>query len=188
MIVAMESGGFLSPDRTELDRLMDADTLSPGVYPEEKIVAGGYLGKLCGFALRAAAERGLFTEKTRDALLRAEEFTTPQMDAFASGAAEAGVFAEEGDALAAREIVRAVFARAAKHIALSLAAAADETLPRGGAMTVSADGSVFLKSAAFRKPFFSFMEEYCAGRKPDYVTMEHSTLIGTAIGALINAG
>ena len=59
MIVAMESGGFLSPDRTELDRLLDADTLSPGVYPEEKIVAGGYLGKLCSFALRAAAEKGL---------------------------------------------------------------------------------------------------------------------------------
>ena len=97
------------------------------------------------------------------------------------------VFAGERDAETAREIVRSVFARAAKHIALSLAATADETLPRGGAMTVSADGSVFLKSAAFRKPFFSFMEEYCAGRRLDYVTMEHSTLIGTAIGALVNA-
>ena len=53
-------------------------------------------------------------------------------------------------------------------------------------MTVSADGSVFLKSDAFRRPFFSYMEEFCAGRKVDYVTMEHSTLIGTAIGALIN--
>ena len=187
MIVAMESGGFLSPDRTELDRLLDADTLSPGVYPEEKIVAGGYLGKLCSFALRAAAEKGLFSNEARCALRRAEEFITPQMDAFAAGSIKMDVFSEEADAETAREIVRAVFARAAKHIALSLAATADETLPRGGAMTVSADGSVFLKSAAFRKPFFSFMEEYCAGRKLDYVTMEHSTLIGTAIGALINA-
>ena len=187
MIVAMESGGFLSPDRTELDRAMDADTLSPGVYPEEKIVAGGYLGKLCSFALRAAADSGLFSEGTRAALSRSEEFTTPQMDAFAAAALDLSVFAGERDAETAREIVRSVFARAAKHIALSLAATADETLPRGGAMTVSADGSVFLKSAAFRKPFFSFMEEYCAGRRLDYVTMEHSTLIGTAIGALVNA-
>ena len=186
MIVAMESGGFLSPDRTELDRRMDADTLSPGVYPEEKIVAGGYLGKICTFALREAATAGLFSEKTCDALMLAEEFITPRMDAFAVGAEESGVFFDEQDAQTGREIVRAVFARAAKHIALSLSATADETLPRSCAMTVSADGSVFLKSDAFRRPFFSYMEEFCAGRKVDYVTMEHSTLIGTAIGALIN--
>ena len=187
MIVAMESGGFLSPDRTELDRLMDADTLAPGIYPEEKIVAGGYLGKLSSFALRAAAEKGLFSDATRAALARAGEFDTPQMDAFGAGSAALDVFANEEDAQAAREIVCAVFARAAKHVALSLAATADETLPRDNALTVSADGSVFLKSACFRKPFFSYMEEFCAPRKIDYVTMEHSTLIGTAIGALINS-
>lgn len=187
MIVATESGGFLSPDRNELDRLMDADTLSPGVYPEEKIVAGGYLGKLCSFALRSAAEKGLFTDKTRDALFLAEEFMTPQMDAFAMGLPERNVFTEERDIQTAREIVRAVFARAAKHIALSLAATAEETLLRGNAVTISADGSVFLKSESFRRPFFSYMEEYCSDRKLDYVTMEHSTLIGTAIGALINS-
>ena len=171
MIVAMESGGFLSPDRTELDRRIDAEMLYPDNHPEEKIVAGDYLGKICTFC---------------DALMLAEEFITPRMDAFAVGAEESVVFFDEQDAQTGREIVRAVFARAAKHIALSLSATADETLPRGCAMTVSADGSVFLKSDAFRRPFFSYMEEFCAGRKVDYVTMEHSTLIGTAIGALIN--
>ena len=186
MIVALESGGFLSPDRTELDRLMDADTLSPGVYSEEKIVAGGYLGKLCTFALRAAASKNLFSDRTRAALSHTEEFTTPRMDAFAAGAEERDIFCGEEDAGKGREIVRAIFARAAKHIALSLSAAADETLRPGTAVTISADGSVFLKSEAFRRSFFSYMEEFCSDRIIDYVTMEHSTLIGTAIGAIIN--
>ncbi len=186
MIVAMESGGFLSPDRTELDRLMDADTLAPGVYPEEKIVAGAYLGKLCSFALREAARQSLFSARTCDALAGAEDYTTPEMDAFGNERIELGAFSDAADAATAQEIVRTVFARAAKHVALSVAATADATLQPGSSLTVSADGSVALRSELFRAPFFAYMEEFCAGRELNYVTMENSTLIGTAIGALIN--
>lgn len=184
MVVAVESGGFCPPDKNELDRRLDAATIAPGVYEEEKIVSGAYLGEICRLAFAAAADEGLFSPETAARLRAAGSISTPEMDAFGSGA-ESALFANQTDAQIGRQIVNAVFARSAKHIALSLASVMEYTLEAKQSVTVSADGSVFRKSKLFGNYLPGFMEQYAPGREIKFVTMEDSTIIGTAIGALI---
>jgi hexokinase len=185
MIVAMETGGFVSPDCSAVDLAMDRDTIAPGVYLEEKKVAGGYLGRICTYAFRKAAEEELLEEQTVERLLASEEFSTPAMDAFGMGTSVESVFRNWYDAAFCRQIARAVFARSAKHIALSLAAVMDRTVPRGKKVTISLDGSVFKKSALFQHYFYPYVMEYCHGWQMDFVSQEEATIIGTAIGAVL---
>ncbi len=185
MIIATETGGFVSPDTSSIDLAVDRDTIAPGVYLEEKKIAGGYLGKICTYAFREAACRGLFGEETVQRLERQVEYTTPEMDAFGSGNSNETAFSGEHDNGVARKIVRAVFARAAKHVALTLAAVLDYSLPRSSSVTVSADGSVFTKSILFREYFFPYMAEYCGDWKISFVTQDEATIIGAAVGAVV---
>lgn len=184
MIVDVESGGFCPPDKNEIDRLLDSATISPGVYEEEKIVSGAYLGEICALAFKAAARQGVFSAESAERVLLADNITTPDMDAFAAGGAYP-LFTSETDAENARKIVEAVFKRAAKHTALSLVSCADFALEAKQKAIVSADGSVFRKSALFRASLCEYVSEYAPVRKFEFITMDDSTLIGTAIGALI---
>lgn len=184
MIIAVESGGFQPPDRNATDRRLDEATIAPGVYLEEKIVSGAYLGQLCLLALSAAAEEGLFSPESITRISAVKALSTPEMDYFGSGG-ESALFADKADADRGREIVRAVFARAAKHIALSLAATMDYTLGDRTDITISADGSVLRKSRLFKKYLPEFMAQYTPGRNVEFLMIDDSTIIGTAIGALI---
>lgn len=184
MIVDVESGGFRPPDKNEIDRRLDSATISPGVYEEEKVVSGAYLGELCALAFQEAARQGVFSKESAERVMAADIVRTPDMDAFAAGEV-CSLFVSEMDAAKARKIVEAVFKRAAKHTALSLVSCADHSLEPGQGVVISADGSVFRKSALFREALCDYVSRYAQGRKFVFITMEDSTLIGTAIGALI---
>ena len=56
MIVDVESGGFIPPQRSEIDAALDAATAVPGVSMEEKLVSGAYLGERCRRAFRARCD------------------------------------------------------------------------------------------------------------------------------------
>lgn len=184
MVVAVESGGFVPPDRNAADRRLDESTIAPGVYLEEKVVSGAYLGPLCRLALAAAAEERLFSPESAERIAAVKTLTTPEMDAFGSGG-ESALFANETDAELGREIVRAVFARSAKHIALSLTACMDHTLGGRADVTISADGSVLRKSQLFKQYLPEYMAQYAPGRNVEFLMIDDSTIIGTAIGALM---
>lgn len=68
---------------------------------------------------------------------------------------------------------------------MSLVSCADFALEAKQKAIVSADGSVFRKSALFRASLCEYVSEYAPVRKFEFITMDDSTLIGTAIGALI---
>lgn len=187
MIVDIESGGFCPPERSAVDIALDHAAAAPGVYQEEKIVSGAYLGEICRLAMKEAAADGLFSQRTAENIRALNEFATPAADAFGAGAAENALFASPQDAALARELVRAVFSRAAKHIACTLTAILRfcEHAP-GQQVTVSADGSVFRQSALFRPALESYMARYASIYPVRFVEMDNSTIIGTAIGALMN--
>jgi len=186
MIVVIESGGFVPPQRGIIDLELDADTNAPGVYLEEKLVAGAYMGEICRRAFVKAAEQGIFSEKCAKAIAELKAFTTPDADAFGAGE-ELETFKEEEDKQAARMIVKAVFDRAAKHIACTLTAIMRfNGMEEGREVVVSADGSMFRKSRLFRPALENYVSEYAAGWTVKYIEIENSTIIGTAIGALIN--
>lgn len=185
MIVDVESGGFIPPERGELDLLLDSGTASPGSYLEEKLVSGAYLGELCRLALRKAAEQGLFP-RSAGGLLRLEILPTPQADSFGAGG-PLEPFADPGEAEDARQIVSAVFRRAAKHVACTLAAVIEFSgLEAGRPAAVAADGSVFSRSVLFRPALEAYAADCCPGRSLRFVEQENATLIGTAAaGAML---
>lgn len=185
MIVDVESGGFVPPERGKFDLELDRASSSPGVYLEEKMVSGAYLGELCLMAMQDAARGGMFSSEAAGAVLSMRRLDTPDADAFGSGG-HIDALTEGPDAEFAREIVRAVFERAAKHIACTLSAVA-KTAGTGadGIMTVSADGSMFRKSRLFRPALEKFAVRYVPAREIRYIEMDDSTIIGTAIGALM---
>lgn len=184
MIVDVESGGFIPPQRSEIDAALDAATAAPGVYMEEKLVSGAYLGEICRRAFRAAAEDGIFTEHGALAALGLERLPTPAADAFIDGAA-LECFEADADADAARQIAKAVFSRAAKHIACTLSAVMRFCGTDGGAITVSADGSVFRKSRYFRSELERYVGLLEPGRRVNYVSVDNSTALGTAVAAVM---
>lgn len=181
MIIDVESGGFYPPDKNDIDRWLDSATKNPGVYEEEKVVSGAYLGEICRLAFTDAAKHGVFSSQN---IVFPNVITTPEMDAFVSNGSF-NAFSNGDDVQKGKKIVEAVFRRAAKHIALSLISCAEFSLPPEQNVVVSADGSVFRKSSLFRRALEEYIREYAPKRQIDFVTMEESTLIGTAIGALI---
>ena len=186
MIVDIESGSFMPPWRSETDLYLDAHTNSPGVYPEEKLVSGAYLGEICRLALLQAAKEGLFSAVCAEKLSALEEFSTAEADGFGAGE-ESGIFSAPDDILTARMIIQAVFKRAAKHIACILSAVIRYTeIEEGHSVVVSADGSVFRKSRLFRPALEEYVSVLAAGWPVTYMEMENSTIIGTAVGALIH--
>ena len=185
MIVDIESGGFIPPQRSEIDLLLDRNTSAPGIYPEEKLVSGAYLGEICRLSFLAAANEGLFGDACRDTLAKLSVFSTPQADSCANGEMS-DIFCKD-DIHTAGMICRAVFERAAKHIACTLTAIMHYTGCKAGSrVLVSADGSVFRKSRIFRSALERYVSEYASGLTVEYTETENSTIIGTAIGALIN--
>jgi len=186
MIVVVESGGFMPPQRGSIDIELDANTIAPGIYVEEKLVSGAYMGEICRLAFIKAADQGLFTEACAKKLMSLENFTTPEADAFGAGG-ESEIFTDEADIEAARMIIKAVFDRAAKHIACTLTAVMRYTeLEEGSKVVVSADGSMFRKSRLFRPALESYVAEYAAKWNVQYIEIDNSTITGTAIGALLN--
>lgn len=186
MIVDIESGSFVPPQRSEIDLYLDAQTKAPGVYLEEKLVSGAYLGEVCRLSLLKAANEGLFSEACADGIEEIRCFSTPQADSFAAGEVF-DLFSEREDICAARMICKAVFERAAKHVACTLTAIMHYVgLNAGSLVLVSADGSVFRKSRLFRPALEVYISEYASSWKVEFAEMENSTIFGTAIGALIN--
>jgi len=78
-IVNVESGGFGKAPRGSIDEQFDA-SVSPGVYAFEKMISGAYLGGLCGFAVRVAAEAGLFSAEAAKKVLTLQTTTTTTKD------------------------------------------------------------------------------------------------------------
>ena len=55
----------------------------------------------------------------------------------------------------------------------------------GGAITVSADGSVFRKSRYFRSELERYVGLLEPGRRVNYVSVDNSTALGTAVAAVM---
>jgi len=55
-IVNVESGGFGKAPRGTIDKRADKTSVSPGMYPFEKMISGAYLGPVCWLTAQAAAQ------------------------------------------------------------------------------------------------------------------------------------
>lgn len=188
MLINLESGSVDVFPRGDFDLEMDAGLPDTGEYVGEKMCSGYYLGELCRYALRAAAEEKLFTEKAAQYLLALEKLTTPEADAWTAGNVPAA-FCEE-DAENAVYIIQEIFDRAARCMACVLCAILLLTGEgKDKPVCIAVDGSLFKKSRLFRPLLEKYMAEYAEKvlfRRFEFVTNEETSLMGTAAAVLLN--
>ena len=194
-IINIESGAFNILPRTDIDIAFDNTTGSPGSYPFEKMISGGYFGGLCTMALKTAADEGVFEDAS--AFEDLSELTTLQVNQYVHGIEDArnvlpGVFIHESDSLIAAEIIDGLIERAAKLVAANIASV---ILKSGKAKTyekpvlMTIEGTTFYKLHGFRAMFETFLQDFLSGENKRYyeiVEVENSSLLGAAIAAIVN--
>lgn len=196
-IINIESGNFDKSPRTHIDLLFDSQTKNPGRYTFEKMIAGGYLGGLCTTALKVAAEDGVFSEEAKALVSHFSELSTEEVNRFACGLAgrDRGldqVFVAGEDRQAAIDIIDAVIERAAKLVAVNLAAVILKTgkgkLPEKPVL-MTIEGTTFYKLKNFRAMFERFLQEFLSEKNQRFykiVEVENSSLVGAAIAGIVN--
>lgn len=188
MIVNTEAGSCRAFPAGTVDRLLDAGTENPGDSRFEKMVSGGYLGRVMALTAQLCAEHGAFSAEGAARLREISAFSLADVGAFSDGAAMFGLSAP--DAAVLRQIVRCCFARAAKLTLLMLGAVLLKTgFGRDPAqpVCVTAEGTTFRKAAYFRKRFFRGCDEFLRGKLGLHVRIlecENAVLAGTAVAGL----
>ena len=76
-IVVCESGKFFDLARSDFDIQLDSESTCPGMYITEKQCSGAYLGPLCLYALKSAAQDGLFDS---DSAFKAKLLNLPSLE------------------------------------------------------------------------------------------------------------
>ncbi|MHC4643787.1 MAG: hexokinase family protein, partial [Planctomycetota bacterium] len=130
-IVNVESGGFGKAPQGKIDKDFDQSSNCPGMYTFEKMISGAYLGPLCLWTVRAAAEEGLLSKDSAENLKEIKEISTKDINDFMSDPeAKSGLLSsalqsagEEGLATAYHLIDRLI-ERAAKLTAINLSSVA----------------------------------------------------------------
>jgi hexokinase len=197
-IINVESGAFGLAPRGTVDLEFDAATVDPGMYRLEKMISGGYLGRLFGAVLAKAAREGLFPPGTAEIILRLPPIETKDLGLFLSG--PAGRTGTIASALPARKdsglaftLAERLVERAAKLTAVNLASIAlksgagrDPRRP----IRVTADGTTFYELKGLREKTLGFLEPFLLERQGvrcEFARVDNAPLIGAAIAGLTHA-
>ncbi len=194
-IINIESGNFGGVTSTDIDIAFDNSTTNPGRYSFEKMFAGGYFGGLCTTALKTAAKEGLFSDAQKIEALT--ELTTLEVNKFVGGIdLEKNTLnlalATEEDKATAAGIINGIIERAAKLVAVNLAAVILKTGKAKSAdkpVLMTIEGTTFYKLHNFKKMFEKNLQEFLSGENQRYyeiVEVENSSLLGAAIAAIVN--
>lgn len=198
-IINVESGGFGKAPRGTVDKQLDAESAGPGVNVFEKMISGAYIGPMCHATMRLAAEGGLFSPQTAEALSALPETSTKQISDFLSSSqgsdnplAQALAKAPQEDAATVYHLVDALIERAAKLTAANLSSAAikcekghDPSRP----ICIVAEGTTFYHLHSLRQKTEAYLKQYLVEGQGVYyeiATVDNATLIGAAIAGLTN--
>ncbi len=198
-IVNVESGGFGKAPRGSIDEQFDASSVSPGVYAFEKMISGAYLGGLCGFAARVAAEAGLFSAEAAKKVLTLQTTTTKDISEFMA-TPEDGVNllsaamkdADPTDVAVLYYLADALIERAAKLTAINLSSAAIKCGKGHNPcrpVCIVAEGTTFYHLTSLRQKVEFYLKQYLVDTRKIYyriVSVENATLLGAATAGLTN--
>ncbi len=198
-IVNVESGGFGKAPQGRVDRNFDQSSLSPGTYTFEKMISGAYLGPLCLWTLKAAADDALFSKELAQKLKKVEEINTKDINEFISypesyDGALSSAFgrASEEDLLTAYLLIDNLIERAAKLTAINLSSAAIKSGKGQNPyrpVCIVAEGTTFYELKSLKRRVEYYLKDYLENQKGiycDIMKVENATLIGAAIAGLTN--
>ncbi len=196
-IINIESGNFGKAPRTDLDISFDNSTANPGNYTFEKMFSGGYFGGLCLTTLKAAAKNGVFSAATASNILPFNELTSEDVNSFiCKTATDNGLpfprMMNRVDEKNCIEIIESLIGRAAKLVAANLASVVLKT-GRGKSadrpILITTEGTFYTKLHNLRSLSEKYFQEYLTGERErfcEFTQVEHSSLVGAALAALIN--
>ena len=191
MVINAESGGYSGFPQGDFDKQLDAASMAPGTYGNEKMVGGVYQGEVLRYTLNGAAEE-LFSPEFRERLKDVGLLTAVHLSAFAAEPKGDNVLANlcatEEDRSSMEVIVDCLLERAAKLVTLSLAGPMEaEDMGKSAPALVVAEGSTFWKNAALHGKIERLAEEFLLGklgRKCIFMGAENPNLVGAAMAAL----
>jgi hexokinase len=198
-IVNVESGGFGKAPRGAIDLKFDRSTVDPGQYTFEKMISGGYLGRLFGAVLAKGASEGLFSSDAAGLIGALPPIETRSLGVFLSDPSRArdslaSAFPSISDLDIAYNLAERLVERAAKLSAVNLAAIALKSGagrdPRGP-VCVTADGTTFYELKGLREKTLRFLEPFLLERfgvRCEFARVENAPMIGAAIAGLSRRG
>jgi len=196
-IINIESGAFSEAPRSEIDLKFDDSTANPGQYTFEKMFSGGYFGGLAHTALKTAADEGVLSAESAEQLDTADEMTTEDVNRFLDQSSSGRgplmeYLASEEDRAAAHQIIQALVDRAAVLVAANLAAVILKT-GKGKhpdkPVLITVEGTAYYKLHGLKSQIEAALKNFMAGKNQRYYEftyVDHSSLVGAALAALID--
>jgi hexokinase len=198
-IVNVESGGFGKAPQGKIDKDFDQSSNCPGMYTVEKMISGAYLGQMCLWTVRKAAEDGLLSNDTARNLNQIKEITTKDVNDFmsypqgGSGPLSSALkTASPEDLATAYYLIDRLIERAAKLTAINLSAAAiksDKGHNPSRPVCIVAEGTTFYHLKSLKQRVEYYLKDYLVNQKGvfyEIINVENATLIGAAIAGLTN--
>jgi len=198
-IINVESGGFGKGPVGDIDQKFDRTTINPGRYTFEKMISGAYLGPLCFFAMKSAADNGVFSYEFRENLHAISDITTENINQFLlypdGDEHPLGAVLKRGiqdDRILLYHLIDRLIERSAVLSAINISSAVlksgkgkNPSLP----VCITAEGSVYYGLHSMRKRVERFVQQYVVEtmkRHVNFINVDNATLIGAAIACLTN--
>lgn len=190
MVINMESGVYSGFPQGTFDRELDADSMSPGEYGNEKMVGGAYQGEVLRRTLRGAGE--LFSDAFQSRLEQLGALASADLSDFAAAPTGEGRLASlcalPEDRAALSILADCLLERAARLVILTLAGPMEqENMGRTAPALVVAEGSTFWKNRVLREKIETWAERFLhqhLGRSCTFFQAEQPNLTGAALAAL----
>lgn len=186
MIINIESGYFDKAPRGEIDLAIDSESKTPGLSIGEKMISGAYIGEIIRRAFLLAVKQGVMS-----APAELDELPLWEVDKFLKG--EPSLLNDllaKGEHETAKEIITAVFERAAGIVAAEFAGImARSEAGRERPICVCTEGTTVNKSPIFKSLIIERVKKQVTekyGASMDFVFVDDATLKGTALAAALN--
>jgi hexokinase len=196
-VVVCESGGFMPRYLGRLDKEYDASTKNPGVFWQEKVSAGAYIGPLTVYIWKQAVRDRVIKFKKSEEFLARTGLQTRDVNEFMHAPLGCegpigGLFGlDERDALASFVYLAAIVTeRGAKLSAATLAAVVEKTADCFDPFVpvrIAIEGTTYMIYRGLRESLESYLHTALVSRKPFYYTItpvEQASLFGAAVAAL----
>lgn len=199
ILINIESGAYNKAPFSPIDHEFDNTTANPGHFPFEKTVSGAYQGGLMLTAIKKACDEHVFSEQMARAVDDIDALSSIEIDDFLNYPYDENILAKccskaqgDDDRAMLYYLVDGVIERTAKFIAFSLTAVMEKAGKGRNPckpICITADGSTFHKSKLFRTKLDYYIKTFTNNAKGiycEFVKVDQGTLIGAAIGGLLN--
>lgn len=194
--INMESANFAHPPHSAIDEAFWAATGNPELNRFEKMASGGYLGRLVHFVLSSDGGLKLLSRPAGEGVINLPGLTTSELDRFLRDPAGENPLAcalskgSGGDTTVALTVAGSLLERAAKCVAMNLAAIvlwnSDSGTTSDNPITISMDGSTYYKLKGFRERVEWHLADTLSrdsARYYEIVQIENAPIVGAAVAA-----